>query len=101
MSVDTIATVFVPGKGLGIARLNEHDGKYWVEYTVNKALWKSHWQRVAVPMSDSGRNKPRSVSVAVDDGGNLIATVLYGYGNIICTVLGANPSWQTVSPATW
>lgn len=100
MSLDNVTTVFVSNEGLAIARF-KYDANvkgYWLEYTINNTLWKSHWRQVQVPECDSWRNKPQSVSLAVDNENNLIATILFSYGNIITTRLSTNPNWQTVVP---
>ena len=96
-SVIHFATVYVPGHGLATAHLKKgesiEDG-FWLEYTIDKNLWKSQWRRVEVPACiKPPLSRPRFVSLAVDDKGQLIVTVLYE-NNITASVkLEANPRW--------
>lgn len=99
MSVISIATVFVPSKGLAVAHLKSLPSgtigrrKYWLEYTVNQNLWQSHWVEVPVPARGS---LPQLLSLAVDDDAVLVATVAYGSGAIVAARLTVNPNWHVV-----
>lgn len=100
MSTDQIDTVYVPGEGLAVAHLHQPDPRsedWQLAYTINKVEWQAHWKYIDLPKVVNARNKPQSVSLAVDSENNLIATVKYGYGRIITTRLGVNPNWQTLT----
>lgn len=99
MAVISIATVFVPGKGLAVGHLKSLPSgtvgrrDYWLEYTVNQNLWQSHWVEVPVPARGS---LPQLLSLAVDDDHGLVATVAYGSGAIVAARLSVNPNWHVV-----
>ena len=98
MSVISVATTFLPGKGLAVAQLRnvpaKNNRRQWaLEYTVNQNLWQSHWRQAFVPTRGS---EPLLVSLAVDDDGVLIATITYASGAIVAAQLTVTPSWHLV-----
>ncbi|MCA9324991.1 hypothetical protein KDA23_02920 [Candidatus Saccharibacteria bacterium] len=93
-----IATVFVPSKGMIVARLcSDH----WLEYATDVTAWTANWQRTRLPKIRKWTNRPKCVSLVVDNEGGLIVTVLYDECDIVTGKLVRHPTWLLVKRPDW
>jgi hypothetical protein len=99
-TVVCVDSVSLPQKGLAVARLKRD---FWLEYATGITAWTAHWQRTKLSDPSIGNIQcfPRSVSLAVDEKGALVATVLYDNGVIMVAELVQNPVWHTVPASPW